>query len=211
MNLIRPKVEIITPIDREAVLKRIELCGRVCYKSEDKITPESAAKFIKGIVRSGHESVIEHASMTVKFTTERSTSHQIARHRICSLSQMSQRYCNYSDGKFGDELTFILPPWLDENDKSDALVTWLAAMKYAECTYMDLIEQGWKPEQARTVLPNATKTELMMTANMREWRHFLKLRTSKAADPQIRAVAIPLLHQFKEAIPELFFDIEEEM
>lgn len=208
MKVINAGYEFITPIDGDVILKRIEQAGRTCYKSEDNITDESAIKFAQNIIKRGHEAVLEHCSFTVKFIVDRGVSHEIVRHRVASYCQESTRYCNYSKDKFGNEITVIKPCFWKE--VSDQFIEWKSAMKIAENHYFDLLAQGATPQEARTVLPNSLKTEVVMTANIREWRHFLKLRTSSAAHPQIREVAIPLLKELQEKIPVLFDDIEVE-
>lgn len=208
MRIIKPSIEILTPIDREKILKTIELAGRTCYKSEDKITEDSASQFVKKVIRSGHLSVIEHYNITFKLICDRGCSHEVVRHRISSYSQESTRYANYSKDKFDNQIT-VIKPFFFEND-SEKLSVWVKAMDYAEQAYMKLIKLGATPEQARSVLPNSLKTELVVTMNLRELRHFLKLRTSKASHPQIREIAIPLLEKLKEKLPEVFDDIELE-
>lgn len=205
MKIIEPNVEFITPIDGNVILKRIEQCGRVCYKSEDKIAEESAEKFIQNIIKRGHESVLEHCSFTLKFTCDRGVSHEIVRHRIASFSQESTRYCNYSNDSFGNEITVIEPCYL--KDKSQAVKdTWKTACEEAEKFYFALLH-NCSPQEARAVLPNSLKTEVVMTANLREWRHFFKLRCSPAAHPQMREVAIKALNMCKDKIPIIFDDI----
>ena len=208
MKIINASYKFITPIDGNIILKRIEQAGRVCYKSEDKITNDSALKFAQNIINRGHEAVLEHCSFTVKFIVDRGVSHEIVRHRMSSYCQESTRYCNYSKNKFGSEITVIKPCFWDEN--TDLFREWKSAMRIAESHYFDLLAQGATPQEARAVLPNSLKTEVVMTANIREWRHFFKLRTSLAAHPQIREVAIPLLRECQNRIPILFDDIEVE-
>ena len=206
MKIIEPKVEFITPVDGVAILKRLEECGRVCYKSEDKITADSAEKFVAHIIKRGHEAVLEHCSFTVKFTCDRGVTHEIVRHRMASYCQESTRYCNYSNDKFGNEITFIKPLFLDADSKGYEV--WLKACASAEVAYFYLLDWGCSPQEARAVLPNSLKTELVMTANIREWRYFLKLRNSSAAHPQMREVCRMLLKECKEKMPILFDDIE---
>lgn len=208
MKIINAGYEFITPIDGVDILKKIEQAGRVCYKSEDLITEDSAIKFAKNIINRGHEAVLEHYFLTVKFIVDRGVSHEIVRHRVASYCQESTRYCNYSKDKFGNEITVIKPCFWDEN--SDLFRDWRSAMKMSESHYFDLLEQGATPQEARSVLPNSLKTEVVMTADIREWRHFFKLRTASAAHPQMREVAIPLLKECQEKIPILFDDIEVE-
>ena len=207
MRIIEPSFEIM-PVNGEEILKNIERAGRTCYKSEDKITADSARKFVAGIVKSGHESVIEHEKITIRIICDRGVTHEIVRHRIASYSQESTRYCNYSADKFGNELTFIRPfYWNDEPEKMEA---WLCHMKLTEETYMQLIKMGASPQEARAILPNSLKTEIVVTMNIREWRHFFKVRCSPAAHPQMREVAIPILKRFQEIIPVVFDDIQVE-
>lgn len=208
MKIINAGYEFITPINGDVILQRIEQAGRTCYKSEDKITEDSSKKFCESILKRGHEAVLEHCSFTVKFIVDRGVSHEIVQHRVASYCQESTRYCNYSKDKFGNEITVIKPCFWDEN--SDLYRDWKSAMRMAESHYFDLLTQGATPQEARSVLPNSLKTEVVMTANIREWRHFLKLRTSVAAHPQIREVAIPLLKELQAKIPVLFDDIEVE-
>lgn len=205
MKAIKAGFEIIDRLDGSMILKKIEQCGRVCYKSESKIKDDSAEKFVASIIKRGHESVIEHTSFTVKFIVDRGVSHEIVRHRLASYSQESTRYCNYSKDDFQSEITFIEPYYLAEG--SPGWMEWMLAMEAAEKAYFNLLNIGHSPQEARAVLPNSLKTEVMMTANLREWRHFLKVRTSKAAHPQIREVAIPLLHELQRLIPVIFDDI----
>ena len=220
MILVKPSHKILTPIDGEQILKNIEQAGRTCYKSENKITQDSAEKFVKRIIKSGHHSVIEHENISVRFICDRGVTHEIVRHRLVAYSQESTRYCNYKGG-----VTFVIPPWtkwkpgnytssvIDEIFMTANLrewqhdLEWFSAMNMAEKCYIKLLEYGWSPQQARSVLPNSLKTEIFMTANLREWRHVLKLRCSKAAHPQMRELMIPLLKELKIMIPVLFDDI----
>lgn len=187
MKIIKPDVQFITPIDGATILKRLEQCGRVCYKSEDKITEGSAEKFVAGIIKRGHEAVLEHCSFTVKFICDRGVSHEIVRHRMASYCQESTRYCNYGKGKFGEEITVIEPCFLEPGSR--AYDYWRDACEGVEIRYFDMLAEGCTPQEARSVLPNSLKTEVVMTANIREWRHFLKLRCSPAAHPQMRESA----------------------
>lgn len=206
MKIISPKVEFITPINGNVILKRLEQCGRVCYKSEGKIEEGSAETFLKNRIKQGHEAVLEHFSFTVKFTCDRGVSHEIVRHRMASYCQESTRYCNYSKDDFNNEITVIKPCFFSEG--SQAYLYWESACKVAEIAYFDLLTYGCTPQEARSVLPNSLKTEVVMTANIREWRHFLKLRTAPASHPQMREVANMLLDMCKTNIPILFDDIE---
>lgn len=214
MIAIRPEVEIISMNSYGDILKKIETIGRVCYKSEDKISEGSAERFIANILRRGHESVIEHESVTVRFTCDRGVTHEIVRHRVASYSQESTRYCNYSQDKFNNEITVIDIASgfkYDLNDESDCrkYKIWQEAMEASEKYYFAMLEAGATPQEARSVLPNSLKTEIVITMNLREWRHYMKLRTDKAAHPQIREVSSILLKTFKEKLPVFFADIED--
>jgi thymidylate synthase (FAD) len=213
MILVKPSFEILNVSGN---LGLIELAGRTCYKSMDKATDVSAKGFVESLMRRGHESVIEHSSATVRIICDRGVTHEIVRHRLASYSQESTRYCNYSGG-----VTFVIPPWVNiepgeysadnnEFDHHDPHGRWAMAMLYSEEDYVTLLDCGWSPQQARSVLPNSLKTEIVMTANFREWRHFFSLRVSKAAHPQMRQIAMPLLTEFKERVPVIFDDLQEE-
>ena len=209
MKVISPSVEILTPIDGEEILKHLEKCGRVCYKSEDKITDDSCKKFIQGIIDRGHEAVLEHYNISVKIVCDRGVTHEIVRHRLASYCQESTRYCNYTKDKFGNEITVIKPCFFEEGDREYFI--WKRAMERAEKAYFDLLDCGCTAQQARDVLPNSLKTEIVMTANIREWRHFLKLRCSSAAHPQMQQVAKMILNEFWRYMPTLFDDVREEI
>lgn len=187
-------------------MKSLESYARVCYKSEAAITENSAESFLRRLIKSGHESVIEHEKITVKIICDRGVTHEIVRHRIASYSQESTRYCNYTHEKFSNELTFIKPCFWDTN--SDIYNIWLNQMELIEKNYINMIEMGASPEQARSILPNSLKTEIVVTMNLREWRHFFKLRTSKRAHPQMREIAIPLFETMCHLLPVIFDDIK---
>lgn len=206
MKIIEASYSIETPIDGAEILKRIEKAGRTCYKSEDLITEESAKAFVRKLIERWHESVLEHESITVRFVCDRGVSHEIVRHRIASFSQESTRYCNYGNDRFGNELTFIKPCFL--KDGTSEFGSWIMAMNFSEFAYFDMLVEGCTPQEARSVLPNSLKTEVVMTANLREWRYFLKLRTAKAAHPQMRELTVPLLKELQKQIPVVFDDIQ---
>lgn len=207
MRIIKPDVEFITPIDGAAILKHLEFCGRVCYKSEEKISEVSAWKFLTNIINRGHEAVLEHFSFTVKFICDRGVSHEIVRHRLASYCQESTRYCNYGKDSFGSEITVIKPLFFEEGTSTYGF--WKRSCEEAENQYFNLLDCGCTAQEARSVLPNSLKTEVVMTADIREWRHFLKLRCSPAAHPQMREVALILLDKVRGRIPVLFDDIKE--
>lgn len=208
MRLIKPYAEICKDFNGEEMLKKIERVARTCYKSESKIKDGSARKMVAGLIKSGHDAMLEHASVTVKFVVDRGISHELVRHRMASFAQESTRYCNYMKDDFGSEITFIIPKYLDS--KSAGYYAWKETMKYCEDAYFKLLDIGLTPQEARAVLPNSTKTEVVMTANLREWIHFFKLRalgTTGKPHPQMLEVAIPLLEDFKKAIPVVFDDL----
>ena len=201
MKVVNPSIELlwITPEPE----KQIEIAGRTCYKSEDKITPDSSRDFCRKMIKSGHHAMIEHASASFRITCDRGISHEIVRHRIASYAQESTRYCNYSKDKFGSELTFIRPPFLE----GKTLKSWAFSCQRAEGTYMELLSQGLSPQIARSVLPNSLKTEVVMTANFREWRHFISLRGTLAAHPQIRPLSLEIWKALFAQAPSLFEDL----
>ena len=205
MRIISPYVELLEEIDGEAVLARLERIGRVCYKSEGRIAPGTAEKFIAGIIKRGHESVIEHEKVTMRMVCDRGVTHELVRHRLASYSQESTRYCNYSQDKFGAELTFIRPLFWEEG--SEAFEVWREAMQRVEADYMRLLDLGASPQEARSILPNSLKTEIVVTMDLREWRHFLRLRTAPAAHPQMREVALMALELLRSKLPVVFDDI----
>jgi thymidylate synthase (FAD) len=205
MRVITPSHEILALPDTDSLLSLLERAGRTCYKSEDKISEGSARDFVGRIVRSGHESVIEHVSCTVRFICDRGVTHELVRHRLASYSQESTRYANYSQERFGNEITVIKPCFWEQG--SPEYESWLEAMQAAEKQYMQLINMGARAQEARSVLPNSLKTEIVMTCNLREWRHVFKLRCSKPAHPQIREITLPLLEEMQQRVPELYDDL----
>jgi len=253
MRVISPSHEITYMPEPGIVLQAIEAAGRTCYKSEDRITQDSAAGFVRRIVKSGHHSVLEHMSITVRFTCDRGVSHELVRHRLAAYSQESTRYANYSKDRFGSEITVIAPcywpdipagsysqprpglllcdgrqiipnrlgiPRHDPDRLADDRVYvcpnsygWIYSCLCAEDVYLIMLadidaignpKDKAAPEEARTVLPNSLKTEIVMTANLREWKHVLNLRCSRPAHPQIREIMLPLLKELHEKLPEVF-------
>jgi len=196
MEVISPQVIIEKLLVKDKVYAKLERCGRTAYKSEDRITTGSAEKFLRNIIKSGHESVLEHENITVRFICDRGVTHELVRHRIASYTQESTRYCDYSR----KGVVFIRPPWgFTESD--------LTYLEGVEHQYNKKISEGQTPQQARAFLTNCLKTEIVTTMNIREWRHVLRLRTSKAAHPQMREVMCQLLDKFRKALPVLFDDI----
>ena len=206
MQVVKPGYEILDLENPKRMLKRIEAAGRTCYKSEHHIKEDSAPGFVRRIAQSGHLSVIEHASISVRFIIDRGVSHELVRHRLAAFSQESTRYANYSHERFGSEITVIRPLfWAPDTPEYRA---WHEAMLAAEKGYFALLELGAKPQAARAVLPNSLKTDVVMTANLREWRHVLNLRCSRPAHPQIREIMLPLLDELASLLPEVFGDLQ---
>jgi len=197
MKLIPQSHEIIS----YPSLKMIETAGRTCYQSQDKITDSSSERFIRMLRDNRHDAMLEFSDITVRFITNRGVSHELVRHRLCNFAQESTRYVKYND-----EIEFILPTWWEKSsDRQKAY--FLSACEEAENYYLTLIENDWRPEQAREVLPNALKTEIIVKANIREWRHIMQLRTSKKAHPQIRSLMKNLLTELNDKLPVAFEDI----
>ena len=206
MRIIEPSIEILSEINGIEMLKAIERAGRTCYKSEGRTTDTSAPAFVKSLIERRHYAMLEHApSISIRFICDRGVSHEIVRHRLFSFAQESTRYCNYGKNKFNNELTFIKPCFWDEG--SEAYLLWLSAMETAERVYLELLHSHAAPEQARSVLPISIKTELVVTGNVREWRHFFKLRTDNAAHPQMRQSADMALNALRGLVDVLFDDI----
>lgn len=210
MILIDSNIQFEEYIDADQILTKLEKAGRTCYKSEDNISEGSAERLIRSCIKRGHESVLEHAVITYRVICDRGVSHEWVRHRIAAYSQESTRYCNYGKDKFNNQLTFIKPYWFDSISGLQR-ESFIKSCEYAEVAYLDLLKQGFRPEMARAVLPNCLKTEFVCTMNIRELRHFLKLRTAQAAHPDIRKLAWQLLTMLKTVgLGVLVEDIEYE-
>lgn len=205
VKIITPSVELLTPLDGEAILKHLELCARNCYKSEDKITSDSAHKMVRKLLEMGHEAMIEHFNLTAKITCDLGVYKDITRHRHVSYAIESTRYCNYSKGKFGNELSMIKPCHIQEGTAEYNL--WLQTMEMIEKNYNAMAALGCKPDQLRMLLPHSIKADVVMTANLREWRHIFKLRCAPAAHPSVQQVMKMLLKKLKAEIPVIFDDI----
>ena len=206
MHIIDAGYEIIDPLNGEDILKKIEKVARVCYKSEDKIGEGTAEKMVRALIKSNHLAMLEHFSFSVKFIVDRGVSHEIVRHRVASFAQESTRYCNY--GKSGN-VVFIRPCFFTED--TPEMDNWMMGCMMAENTYLSLLDSGRTPQEARAVLPNSLKTEVVMTANLREWRHFFSLRACGSTGkphPQMLELAVPLLKELKTSIPVVFDDLE---
>ena len=209
MKIVQQSVDILS--FSPTALYLVESAGRVCYKSEEKqecisncpkdhlctLCEERSSKFISGLIKRGHESVLEHASISVKIVTDRGISHELVRHRIASYSQESTRFCNYSSNKFSNSITVILPPELTE----EQIEIWRTAMLQSEKAYFSLIESNVPPQIARSVLPTCLKTEIVATMNIREWRHALRLRllgTNGTPHPQIKEIMQLAVNAFRK-------------
>ena len=203
MRIIEPSIKIVT--STPSALQVIERIGRICYKSEDKITVDSAEKFVRRIVKSGHHSVIEHANLSVIFICNRGVTHELVRHRLAAYSQESTRYCDYSSEKFGREIAVVVPYGLEQGTVQYG--AWREGVNYAEQCYFRMLDAGCKPQIARSLLPISVKTEIGMTANFREWRHVITLRTSKAAHPAIRLLINKVKDWFQENYPVIIEDL----
>jgi thymidylate synthase (FAD) len=202
MKIVPPSalLQWITPNPEQV----IERAGRTCYKSESTFTPETSAKFIRMIIERGHESVIEHAVASFLVVCDRGISHEIVRHRLASYSQESTRYCNYANDRFAGEISVVEPPGLSPGQLDD----WRVSCENAEFSYLRMIDQGVSPQIARSVLPTCLKTEIVITANLREWRHILRLRLSPAAHPQIRSLMGMVADVLIRVCPNVFHDFE---
>lgn len=228
MHWIESSVELVEPIDAVAAKRKVEIACRNCYKSEDKIEEGSADRLIRSCIKRGHESPLEHYAITYRVICDRAVLAEWTRHRLASYCVESQRYCNYTKDKFEKSITFVYPTWAEEFssidmelpiniypvDKQEMIMRFIIlsnACAKAENTYFSLIESGMKPEDARAVLPNCTKTDIVCTMNLRELRHFIRLRSSAAAHPDIRKLTIQLLKLMRDNGLGVFFeDIEVE-
>lgn len=225
MKIINPSFKFVNEPDADVILNTIEKAYRICYMSEPNGNRDN---FIAAKIKAGHESPLEHASISVIITTNRGITHELVRHRLASYCQSSTRYCNYSKDKFGNQLTFIRPEWISENvlgdwgkldnwknctDITDEEMMWLSNCQQCEAMYLSLINHGWTPQQARDVLNNSVETQIMVTMNIREWRHFFKLRAEGVTGnphPEMLQITIPMLKEFKNCIPVVFDDIMED-
>lgn len=219
MLIIQPEIQVEN-YDGIKIMKNIERACRTCYRSEGLITEDSYKKLLKNCINRGHESILEHEKITIRMICDIGVYKDLTRHRFGSFSIESTRYCNYGKDKFDNEIKFIKPVFytpgtIEEYDdpikKNDCLKTqyWERCMKFIESDYMDMTNiVGAKPDELRMLLPHSTAAEVTMTANIREWRHILELRCSKAAHPAIRQLLIPLLLKFNEDMPELFSAID---
>jgi len=214
MKIIKPSVEIYfhlpqqvdesgcmsgLPFHPEAFL---EQAGRLCYKSEDKITEDSASKFVTMLNKNRHHAMLEHCVASAKYVCDRGMTHELVRHRLASFAQESTRYCNYSKDKFDNAVGVIMPPFTTTDGRAET--EWREAMMDAERHYLNMLEFGEPPQIARSVLPISLKTEIWITCNLREWMHVFNMRCAKTAHPQIRALMLETLKVFRVVVPAMF-------
>ena len=223
MRIVNLGFEILdpAPFDRNAGLylyRKIERAARTCYRSEDLMTEDSAVRMVKMLVERGHEAMLEHADVSVRFTVDRGITHELVRYRHCSPAQESTRYCNYSKDKFGGEISYILLDDqlrmynLNEDQIDEILRIWTCACADAEMYYNEMIQVGATPEIARSVLNHSTASSIVVKTNFREWRHIFMERAvgiHGKPHPEIQLVMVKLLSAFNECMPEVFGDIEK--
>lgn len=217
MKIIKPYFYLEDDLEPAKMLRKIERAFRKCYKSEGKMGDSYDPGFIRKKIDMKHESPVEHCSISISLICDRGITHEVVRHRIGSYSQESTRYCNYSDEeKFGADMMFVYPGFWDPEspifrsdfrNSQECTLIWLDHMRDSERRYKMLIDFGALPQEARSVLPNSLKTDITITYNLREWRHFFSLRTDRPAHPQMRECAIPILYHFKSQLPVIFDDI----
>ena len=211
MKCIKAKYDLLTDLSEpiSTILTPIEVAGRTCYKSEDKITEYSCIQFCKMIISRGHTAMLEHSQLSVRFTVDRAIANELVRHRHTAFAQESSRYVNYSKDKFGNEIRVVEPDEFKHGTVAYGL--WYDSCKYSELAYMDLLKEGVKPEFARNVLPLSTATEIVCTASIREWISIFTLRTTAFAHPQMRSIMRSLLDELKQKVPVLFDSISYEV
>ena len=204
MRIVEPWIKV-ERIDGKKIMKRIERACRTCYRSEGKITDDSYKNLINNCITRGHESVLEHEKVTVRIYSDIGSYKDLTRHRFASFSVESTRYCSYDKDKYGNEIAFINPIYIEDKEMYKV---WEKNMQEIEKNYIKMKKLGATTDMCRELLPHSTAGEYTMTANIREWKHILSLRTTKYVHPSIRQVLIPLLKYFKEEMPEIFGNIE---
>jgi len=206
MRIIPASFSIESEIDGDKILKWLELCARNCYKSEDGVDDDKTEVFLKKrILDTGHHAMLEHHMISVRFIVDRGVTHEIVRHRLASYAQESTRYCNYSKLKFDQQITVVdIRPYCKTGKGREI---WMDLQQASEKAYFAMLEAGEKPQIARSCLTNSLKAEIIMSANVREWMHFFKMRASKYAHPQMREVACPLLREFRTKIPVIYDEV----
>ena len=204
MRIVEPWIKV-EKIDGKKIMKRIERACRTCYRSEGKITEDSYKNLINNCLTRGHESVLEHEKVTVRIYSDVGSYKDLTRHRFASFSVESTRYCSYDKDKYGNEIAFMNPVYIEKKERYEI---WKKTMQEIENSYIEMKKLGATTDMCRELLPHSTAGEYTMTANIREWKHILSLRTTKHVHPSIRQVLIPLLKYFKEEMPEIFGDVE---
>ncbi len=203
MRIVKPYV-IVEKFDGVQVMKRIERACRTCYRSEGKITDDSYKNLIKNCINRGHESVLEHEKVTVRIYNDIGSYKDLTRHRFASFSVESTRYCSYDKDKYGNEISFMDPVYIEDEKVYEV---WKKTMQDIENSYLEMKKLGATTDMCRNILPHSTAAEYTMTANIREWKHIFELRANNHVHPAIRQVMIPLLKYFKEQMPDIFGDI----
>lgn len=209
MQLVNQFYELMQPLDGDAILKHIERVAKTCYQTQHKITENSAQPFVQKLINSEHESVLEHYSFSVKFVCDRATANQLTRHRLASFAQESTRYVNYAKCAYntnGNDIKFVKPIAFQDDDE-ESLLYFATGCEFAERLYQKNIKEGYNAQTARYSLPLSLATELVVTANLREWRHIFRLRVSREADLHIQFLLFQLLDELKNQVPVIFDDI----
>lgn len=203
MKLVKPWIEVEN-FDGKEIMRRIERACRTCYRSEDKITEDSYKNLLKNCISRGHESVLEHEKITVRIYDDIGSYKDLTRHRFASFSVESTRYCSYDKDKYGNEISFIDPVYIEDKKIYEV---WKKTMQEIEDSYIEMKKLGATTDMCREILPHSTAAEYTMTANIREWKHIFELRANNHVHPAIRQVMIPLLKYFKEQMPDIFAEI----
>lgn len=206
MKIVDPSFRFIHALPREEAYRIISEAMSNCYRAELNATPKTPQEMVEKAIRIGHYSVVEHVSVSVDIICDRGVTHELVRHRLASYSQESTRYCNYSGEKFGRELTFIYPSWTHTPEAMDSrkYAIWEDALRIAEVRYMEMLDAGATPQEARAVLPNSLATKIAMTANLREWAHIFKLRCDLPANPDMRQVMKMIMFGMLDLYPSVF-------
>jgi thymidylate synthase (FAD) len=213
MNVIEPHIDDIWFFKAESIMtgeplgtteQLIEGVGRTCYKSEDAITDDSAPEFLRKLRKRGHRAMLEHDFAGMRIVADRGLTHELVRHRLASFAQESTRYCNYAKGKFGSQITVISQPSIKEGTRE--WESWVRTMQCIEEGYMELLDFGVPSQEARSILPIGLKSEIVITANLREWQHIFKMRCATAAHPIIRTIMREALGYFNELVPSMYED-----
>lgn len=211
MKIVQAQITPITPLNGQAILKRIEEIARTCYRSEDKITADgkSAEQIVKALTNAGHWAMLEHATISMRYLSNIAAYKDLTRHRHGSYAIESTRFCNYNKGKFGNEIKFLEPVEISKDHYKYTI--WLGAMCYAEQSYMNMAKLGATADELSLMLPQSTAAEFVITANLREWNHIFSLRAVGHSRPCVREIMIPTLELFHKEIPIVFDDVYNKM